>query len=356
MTESFLYALFEEARQKIATLRSDGAIHAAWKQNVESIVEEQFRSGEFGWPPLFDFICHHSANQLAALDDCVAFVKSRTPDDRKNQVNSFLLGNSNHQRQWQAARDWDAGLFELHIKALAIRNQSGFIPELDPTISSGKRPDLLLRLGDRQFVIECTVLTTSNEYEKAWSKWLGDLSVDRNKPFTPDKYLELDCKEPQPEYHQVRLYGKVYNKLAKGLDPDNTQLPKELPNVLFISSCDSKSPWSSEGIRWGLDELFADQPIHKRQQPGSVIDTSLDGWLGFTAKECELNSDKYCNDFQALIMAPRRIGGLFVFGRCHLDFARKNYYAEETNNLTHQEVALLEKVFSMDPDWETQHG
>jgi hypothetical protein len=356
-SSSLFQRKLSEAAKKVEELQRDSEVRLAWeevREQVKNAIQEgKYLSYDY-LPPLFVFIVRHSVDELAALDTAVKLVRDNTPERKRKSITSFL--RSKVMNGADAGRQWAGKLFELHIKSLALTNKLGIGVELDPTLPNGREQDLRISLGSRDLMIECTVINTTDEYEEAWRRYREDLKVDSNAVHTPNRHLKSDGNEPKPEYQQVRFYQTVYGKLARDFNPAQSQCSLDKPNVLFVSSFDDKNPWARDGYSWALDELFLDQPVLACRIGNSMIDTSLVGWIDFTAEELRNNGkltfDRYQENYQQLLTAPRLLGGIFLFEQCSPIGLRLNYNANSDNKLTHREAATLEQLFGGMPGWE----
>jgi len=238
---------------------------------------------------------------------------------------------------------WAGRIFEIFVKLRLLR-EKGFAVELDYSLPNEKEVDIRLETGGNIYFIECTTLTDSDKDIGFWNEFIEKKKEDCN-------YTEGRWRDP---YHDtLRFYAKVYDKIAKKLNPKESQLGKNTKNLLLISFSTSKSPLFPESpeIGWALDELFADQPKSSHQDK-----TSLINWIDFYADELSkkslLNLDKfYDKDCDDVIIAPRKIGGILLFQNCSLKKSRVNYNANEQCKLSHSEMAKLETIFSIPPIW-----
>src|SRR5439155_19723343 len=80
----------------------------------------------------------------------------------------------------------------------------------------------------------------------------------------------------------LRFYAKVFDKLAKDLNPSKSQFADDEPNVFLVSCSGLGVRSDNPGVGWALDKLFADQPkIARTVVPESFIDISLGAWVDF---------------------------------------------------------------------------
>jgi hypothetical protein len=170
----------------------------------------------------------------------------------------------------------------------------------------------------------------------------------------PGAYCPKNAKGPSPYYDALRLYAKVYDKIAKDLDPSKTQCVEDAPNVLLMSFAEWGVSADSPSVGWVLDELFADQPrmVHSIAADG-LTDISLDAWIDFTAKDLirrsKMTVDFYCDKSSEIMSAPRRLAGILLFDGGNLVGSRVNYNSHDECKVSHREMVSLEDLFGNKP-------
>jgi hypothetical protein len=239
--------------------------------------------------------------------------------------------------------------------------KEGLIVELDYLLPNGKDADIRLEMDQKVFSLECTVITDSDEDRNTWDRFIADKSaLEKGILMRPGKYDSPGSRSPSDYYDCLRFYAKVYDKIAKHFDPEKSQMNENAANVLLISFYSPLAPLcpTSPGVRWALDELLADQPMsgaRLKDSPPGITDISLLAWLDFTAKDLHgksrLDLNRYCKDFRKIVAAPRKIGGILLFQGCSLKASRVNYNANERYNLSHHQIARLEKLVGTPPAW-----
>jgi hypothetical protein len=267
------------------------------------------------------------------------------------EITQFLKAGSRDDRLWAG------GLFETFVKSRLLKE--GLTIELDHPLPNGRDTDIWLEIDGKAFSLECTVLTESDEDREVWDRFIAARKVDSNAtPGRPGEFDSADFKNSRPYYDSLRFYAKVYDKLAKDLDPQKSQMSGNAPNLLLISFSSSRSCLSatSPGVGWAPDELLAalKSGVGRKASPG-IIDISLWEWLTFTASELHrksrLDLKKYCEDFHEIIAAREKMGGILLFEFCSLKASRVNYNANASCSLSHREIARLEKSLENPPDW-----
>ncbi len=347
--KSCYYELVQDVREKLAALPSDGPIRKALPESkmkeiadrVEIAPTSDLESGY--WPPLFCFVSRRDIADLTEFESDLRLVctKSSSPDS----VVNFLEANPQEDTRWTS------GLFELCIKACVIKQTQSAI-EVDSALPNGSRPDIRLSLNGRNVWFECTVLGDSQEDRAAWDRYMQVRKIDKSVQMVrPGNFDTADSKGPSLYYDCLRMYLKVFNKLAPNFNPDKSQVSPDEPNVLLISIASSKSPLSqSPGIGWALDELLADQPKGEARvkDVAPSLDISLSGWLDFQARDLsqqsKLEFKAYCQRFHEIIALPRRLGAIIVFDGYKIEHARVNYNALSKCSLSHKNAARFEEI------------
>lgn len=155
----------------------------------------------------------------------------------------------------------------------------------------------------------------------------------------------------------VRLYSKVYDKIAYRLNLNNSQLSDDYPNILFISLyAPTTSLNLSLGINWALDELLSTQPKgRKYTNYEDAIDISFCNWLDFYARELIskklLTQDYFIKNYQEIIGALQKISAIIIFNQFNKIQARINYNASEKHKISHSLMSDLEKIFDNNVEW-----
>lgn len=346
--------LVESVREKLAALPPDGLVRKALPESKIQEITDRVEAAclpdlKFGyWPPLFCFISRLAIADLTELESDLRLVcaKSRSPDS----IVSFLEATPQEDTRWTS------GLFELCIKACMIKQAQSAI-EFDSALPNGRKPDIRLSLNGRNVWCECTVLGDSQEDRAAWDRYMQAKKNDKSiQMVRPGDFDTADSKGPSPYYDCLRMYLKVFNKLAPNFNPDESQMSPDEPNVLLISIASSKSPLSqSPGIGWALDELLADQPTGEARVKDAAprLDISLSGWIDFQARDLSqqsmLEPKAYRQRFHGIIALPRRLGAIIVFDRYKIEHARVNYNALSKCSLSHKNTARFEEILGCIP-------
>jgi hypothetical protein len=232
-------------------------------------------------------------------------------------------------------RKWCGALFELFIKSVALRHLPS--TSLDIVLPNGKDIDVSTELDGVQVFVECTVITDSDEDRTSFDKYMQDRTQDSLAVLAGSSNLYHDT---------LRMYCKVYDKLAPRFDDAKSQTSQDHGNILFVSFFTPRGPINidSLGVGWALDELFIDQPaghIKLTSCPDGIKGVSLQDWLDFQQLQ---NSD-------AMLEVPRRLGAISLFRECSLHKSRINYNADRDSAVTHSQIAQLEELFSARPIW-----
>lgn len=296
------------------------------------------------WPFLFSFVMSNSEEAIAELDADLELVSQNTPSSRRSSVTKFLQ-NRDHR-----TGVWYGGLFETWFKANLLRRAQDV--RLDVVISNGRDHDVSITVGKRQFHFEGTALTEDDESREVWARFMEAKKVDPNKVLVrPGAFCPANAKGPSPYYLTLRLYAKVYDKLTSKLDPEKGQFSDQDTNVLLICFAGANVGPEYPGVRWGLEELFADNPRMARTVvPEGFTDISLDAWADFRANELihqnQLSVDWYCEHSGSVLRAPNRVGAAMTFDNTRLAYGRLNYNAFPQCRISHAEMAELECLLS----------
>jgi hypothetical protein len=287
-----------------------------------------------------------------AFEDDLQRVVRRSNRRSPAKVTAFLKADAIQDREWCG------GLFEIAAKARLLRIP-GLAVELDFPLPNGREADALLNWRGSTFSLECTVITDSDEDREAWDRFVAELNAGKaTAMIRPGPFDSKNARSPSPYYDTIRIYAKVYDKLAPELQPGRTQFLPDVPSLLLMSSWSSRGTLAanSPGVGWALDELFADQPRRRsiaEEEPG--IDIALGGWIDFTAKTLltkgRLAPDRCANALRELMAAPRKLGGILLFNECSFAKARLNYNARPECRPSHREMSDLEAWLGGPPYW-----
>jgi hypothetical protein len=345
-------------REKLICLPEKSHIRAAMPTSkVKEIAEriEQDDSIDLEWtcrPSLYQFLKGHSLDEIKSFESDIALVVGHSNEISRREIIQCLKAND---------RQWVGWIFETFVKARFVK-EKGCAVELDHPLPNQKKPDIRFVMGGKAFYLECTVLTGSEQDRKTWDRYIAAKKVDPNASLLgPVKFDSANSTGPGNYYDCIRFYTKVYDKIAKDLDPRKSQMAEGDPNVLLICLNSSLPALSatSRGVGWALDELFADQPKirhRSKDQPPGIVDISLSAWLDITASDlsqkCRLDWQTYRNTLcDELLAAPRKIGGVLLFDGCSLKASRVNYHANKECRLSHHEIDVFEKLLETPPDY-----
>jgi hypothetical protein len=314
------------------------------------------------WPPFFLYLHRHSLEEIIALESDIELIFRQTNvKNRSNIINPLKVKPS--EKQWEGK--WCGGLFEIFVKSRSLKAK-GLAVELDYPLPNGRDTDIRIEMEGRPFFLECTVITDSDEDRQVWDKFIEAKKLNPEVILSrPGKFDPPNPKGPSHYYDCLRVYDKVYDKIAKKLDLNKSQFCKNTPNILLISfytNIPHPSP-SSWGVRWALDELFSDQPrTHGTLKggPPDIINISLLAYLSFTEKRLieegeNLNPNRDSDYFNKLIHALREISAIILFDKCLFKAARINYNAKKECRISHKEMAKLENLFAVAPLWGSEN-
>jgi len=312
------------------------------KRRIESSSESDL-TYEF-WPFIYCFVLSRSTDAIVEFDADAGLVISRTPASRRNSVTSFLSTSGPRTGVWYG------GLFEVWAKATFLK--AGTEVHLDVTLPNGRDHDISALVAGRRFHFECTVLTEDDESREVWDRFMEYKRVDPEKVLVrPGPFCPPNAKGPSPYYLPLRLYAKAYDKLSKDLNPEKSQFSDDEPNILLTCFAGPHMSATDPGANWAIEELLANNPRMARTVvPESFTDISLDAWADFRAGELisqrKITVDWYCENSNAVLSAPRRLGGILMFDETRLAGARVNYNARNECAIRHSEMAELERLLS----------
>lgn len=293
------------------------------------------------WPPTFGLLASSDIEEVRLIDKDIDLVIAKSKPEKAREIVGFLAASETDK-----IGTWYGGMFDVWSKCVAIR--SGLSAEFDRLLPNGRDHDILLDLGGTKLNLENTVITQDDESLKVWDRFLSDKRSDPTKVLIrPGPYCPPNAKGPSPYYDTLRVYAKVFDKVAKQLNPGKSQFPKDEKNVLLLSFCGIGVNALSPSVGWALDELFACQPRGKREGAGK--DISLQAWTDFTANEliasAKISVDDYVSRFQDIFRALRRLSGVLLFDDKKLVDARVNYNADEPSRISHGEISKLEELY-----------
>jgi hypothetical protein len=343
-------AHIEQARQKRSGLGAKSHVGSGLTDDMLRELEGRVETASEPdltydrWPCVFSFVVRHSEEALAELDADIDLVLSRTAGSRKDSVGAFLRTS---QRRTGA---WFGGLFEVWSKATFLKKAEEV--QLDVGVPSGRDHDISAIIGSHRVHFECSVLTQDDEARDVWDRFLEHKKLNLDQVLVrPGPFCPPNSKGPSLYYETLRLYAKVYDKLAKNLDPAKSQFVVNQPNVLLICFAGPGVGSDRPGVGWGLEELFSCHPkIARTGVPESFTDISLETWADFTAKQLiaqeKMTVEWYCENSHCVLEGPRHLGGALLFDDSKLAGARINYNAFERCRVSHADMAALERLLA----------
>ena len=301
-------------------------------------------------PPLFARVHHWSLSDLLEFERDVTLIGSKSPEKANRDLDELF-----HRHEVSGRRQWEGKLFELSIKARLLQQ---CVPiEFDCPLGVPKKgkgcPDVDVRLGinERTANLECTVLTQSERDEENWNSLIEAKKIDPDHVGGWGVDLYANAR---------RFLLKVYDKIAKDLDPNKSQCQPGALNVLLISfpdPCDygSDDPW----VDWAIDQLFSPD----RRRFGSVngadserTDISLGTCLIHHARTKFASSPekfmRVVKDWPELAELPRHISAILMFDRSAFVRGRINYHAFAKSSISHREMVEFESLMERhEPGW-----
>lgn len=334
----------ENVSNVVRMLPSESPLRSAWddivmtetKQRVIDAVEADL--GNLKLPPLFFLLDGISPETINALVDDLNIV-SAASEDRRDPLTTASIKAPMDDRKWCGA------LFEVYVKSIFQKFVSG--TSLDCPLPNGKDMDVRTILDGVEVFIECTVITDSDEDRAVFDRFMEYKKHQAEAVLTrPGCFDEKGSTGPGPYYDALRMYCKVYDKLAPQFDTAKSQTSAEHANILFLSFFTPRGSFGidSPGVGWALDELFIAQPaghIKLASCPGGVTGISLQDWLDY----------QQLSDPNAMLEIPCRLGALAMFNECTFSRSRVNYNANQENSIAHSQIAQIEQLFVAKPVW-----
>jgi hypothetical protein len=236
------------------------------------------------------------------------------------------------------------------VKARAIKALTD--TTIEPILPGGRNPDVRARANERVVCLEATVVTEDDESRAVWKRYEREKEPEEFL-IRPGRFCPPDAKGPSLYYDARRLYAKVYDKLARNLDPNATQCAEDEPNVLLVSFVSVGG--RTHGVNWALHELFLPQPWHPKSDSPESWDVSLPVWMEHHAEglisKGKLSPSTYGSNERRLLDAPRKLGAILLFDGFELAHARMNYNALPACAIQHADLAELERVFCQKPPY-----
>lgn len=349
-------------RRKLEALPEDSHIRAAVDEpRLEGIkasildTPDTELEGKY-WPPIYLFLRGRSMADIEELDADIDLVYAQTPHKHQKGSVQFLRSD--------LSRDWSAGTFEIFTKSRCLRALSGGV-SLDYELESGKDVDLRVSLDGQAVCLECSALTLSDSDRKVWdAHWKARAAGYKGNLVRPGVHDQGDGKGLDDAYEVVRIYDKVYDKMAPGFDVDRGQLSPVEPNVYLLSWGQRIGGLPAEchfdfAIPWAFDEIFtASLPRPEPVEEGQ-FDTSLRRWFdiraGVLAEHGKLDISAYeadrCGYHERLQLVRKKLSGVLLFNGLELRQGRIHYNSDEQWGLSHRQMALLTEILSEPPAW-----
>lgn len=334
----------ENVSNVVRMLPSESPLRSAWedivmfetKQRVTDAIEADL--GNLKLPPLFFLLDGINPETINALVDDLNIV-SAASDAGRDPLTTASTKSPMDDRKWCGA------LFEVYVKSVFLKLVPG--TSLDYLLPNGKDIDVCITLDGADVFIECTVITDSDEDRAVFDRFMeykkhqADAVLSR-----PGCFDEEGSTGPGLYYDPLRIYCKVYDKLAPQFDTAKSQTSANHANILFLSFFTPRGSFGidSPGVGWALDELFIAQPaghIKLPACPGGITGISLQDWL----------DHQHLIDPNAMLEIPCRLGALAMFGECTFLKSRVNYNVNQENTITHSQIAQIEQLFATKPVW-----
>lgn len=149
----YFFEMIDDVRTKLARLANDSLLKSCFPEARLDAIRARIAASnsegsEWGrWQPPFLFLRNSSDAAVRAFDDDLRLVRSRSGTNDK-KILDFLTSES------EDIQPWAGGVFELCVKATALRNSEALNTWLDWALPNGRRPDLMIDLGARNICID----------------------------------------------------------------------------------------------------------------------------------------------------------------------------------------------------------
>jgi len=343
----------QDVQRKFAELPRCSNIRSALSGGVMDKLSSDVESQDLAhlrvrsYHPLFLFVSELDLSHIRDLETDIALVVSQTSCNKRRDMASFLR-EAEEKEQRELNRQFRAGLFEIFVKSRLLRAEDGRVVLDAPLPGCGKRnADAKLTIGGRDLYLEATILSESEGDQGRLRSLCEAMKAD---PFACQAWWTSPSREAD------RLRRTVYEKLARKLSLEKSQLTDAHPNVLLISffgRYTSASPDSPETTS-ALAELLSDELGNLEQEPApQPEDTSLGAWLHRYATcqdgRVRLAEAEYRRRRIPLLNLRKRISAILLFKDCELTRSMVNNSAN--HRVTDSEMARLEDMFSTAPSW-----
>lgn len=329
--KQYFVEMVDEVRSKLDRLAADSPIKRCFTQSrldairvrIEANTAEALEWAR--WQPPFLFLRNSDDAAIQAFDDDLRLIGLRSATN-ESKTCEFIVSDS------EDTQPWAGGIFEVYVKAAALRSADVSNASLDWRLPNGRRPDLKVDLGARSICIECTSLGESRASDERWGQHIESVQANRDAVFF----------ERQDAYTQSRrIYAKVFDKIAPQFDANRSQLNTDGPNLLLISlnAVTSDLVARSPAVGWALDELFAAQP-NDNDSPAALCE-----WLLRQRNQAQQPK----SSMDDLLKALSRVSGIIVFDGCRLGATRINDNAAAVHRITQVEMAVFERLLSVPP-------
>ncbi|ADB15276.1 hypothetical protein Psta_0589 [Pirellula staleyi DSM 6068] len=306
------------------------------------------------WPLTYSYCCALSINQLREFNDdiCLVLSKCKSKSDRKR-----LVGFLSHRADKDEDKDntlgvWFGEHFDIWTKANAIRSGLGVVFD-EKLPSSKKNNDISVIINDRKIRLESTVISEAKDIRQAWNTFREQRkrsSVPSTQGLTVEELRKL--QGPSLYTSVVRIYRKVFDKLARKFNPIKSQLSESSPNILLLSCTKTSRIANSKAVDWALNELFRIYP-DLSSMCSELPDWSVNfpKWLKTEVFQDQEVDEANWSRYEALRDAIRKISGVLVFNGNELCHSRINYNALPKCLVSHEEMLRTERIFTNCSDY-----
>jgi hypothetical protein len=351
--------MLENVREKVSLLSTDNYIRKALSDNTLDEIESTIRKlpeNELAYeyyPQLFFFVCNNNESVINELNEDIILIKDNTTSKNFKGLITFLKSSRREVRRWSS------GLFEIFIKMNLLKKFSKDNIRLDKKLFNGRNLDAAVKLNNKWYNFEATILSSSDDDYNAYDRYIEALKNNPNEVLVESKDVHKN---------KLRVFRKVYDKIADTkLNIERSQISPDEPNILLLFVGDTISPLThttfpvtsllgpSRAVGWAFDELFADQPTNNLPVHSQPIEKDIPflEWVKFEIKRLNLGGEWYQKNFKKVVFAPRKLSGVIIFDGYSgkIIESRLNYYADLNYKISHREMADVEDIFKTRPGY-----
>jgi hypothetical protein len=318
----------------VASLLSDELL-AQINANIERMTPQDLAWDT--WRPLIIAIAQKLDTQaLLTFDIDLARVLAVTDEHHRQSLTSCLRD--------ERASEFDHGqgtLFEFAVKARLLDHDINV--EFDHKLKNGRDVDARLKLpSGTEVFIECTVLNTSCEDKRH----LRDHYQSKKSDPKATSFQEIDFPKKTR-----RIFQKVLDKVAIGMDPTKTQLSASFPNLVLLSMVSPQDASADHfTTAWALAQLL-DEHDPKGFTADSQLASFLEHFGAVLIQAGRLSQSELPSRIKSIHDALRSLTGILMFDKHLWRYSRENERAHPHQQLEDEEWREIIDLLQPLPDW-----